>query len=307
MNTVTIYDELDKSILRGVALGNFDGVHIGHQKLISTLTKECKEKNLESCVYTFGNHPLSVITEKKEHPQITNIDMKKRILESLDVELLYLENFNKEFMSLTPEGFVKDILVDRLNCKIVVVGFDYTFGYKAQGNVQILKELGLKYGFTVYEINPVTIDNIKVGSTVIREYIKDGNFEKANAFLGRPYAIYSTVINGRGIGNKLGYPTANIRIEPSHLVPIDAVYATYIKVNGNLYKGATSVGTNPTFGVNQVTVESFIIDFSEDIYNEYIEVQFIKKLRDQIKFGNTDDLVAQIKEDANNAKKYLQL
>jgi len=169
MKIIEQYNQLDKIVQRGVALGNFDGVHIGHQKLITTLIEKCKVNNLESCVYTFGNHPLTVITGKEGPPQITNINMKKRILESLGVELLYLEKFSKDFMALSPEDFVKNILVDKLNCKVVVVGFDYSFGYKAQGNVQLLKEIGKKYGVEICEIHPVTIDDEKVGSTCINE------------------------------------------------------------------------------------------------------------------------------------------
>lgn len=307
MKTIKQYNQLDKSVPRGVALGNFDGIHIGHQKLITTLIKKCKENDLESCIYTFGNHPLSVITENEGPPQITNINMKKRILESLGIQLLYLEEFSKNFMALSPEDFVKDILIDKLNCKVIVVGFDYSFGYKAQGNVEMLKKMGKKYGFKVYEIHPVTMDNKKVGSSVIREYIKNGDIQKANSFLGREYSIYSKVVTGKGIGNKLGYPTANILIESSHLIPKEGVYATLIKVNNSIYKGATSIGTNPTFGTNNISVETFIINFSEDIYDQYIELKFIERLRDQIRFDNLDDLINQINQDANNVNTCLQL
>lgn len=307
MKTIEQYNQLDKSVERGVALGNFDGVHIGHQKLITTLTEKCKENNLQSCVYTFGNHPLTVITGKEGPPQITNISMKQKILESLGVELLYLEEFNKELMALSPEDFVENILINKLNCKVVVVGFDYSFGYKAQGNVELLKEMGKKHGFEVYVIHPVTIDGKKVGSSSVREYIKDGNIEEANAFLGRPYSIYSEIVHGKGIGNKLGYPTANILIEPSHLVPKEGVYATLVKINDSIYKGATCVGTNPTFGTNSISIETFIIDFNEDIYGEFIELQFIKRLRDQIKFNHIDDLIGQMNQDVNNVNTYLQL
>lgn len=307
MRTIEQYTKLDESLQRGVALGNFDGVHIGHQKLINTLIEKCKERNLESCIYTFGNHPLTVITGKEGPAQITDINTKTKIFDSMGVEILYLEKFSKEFMSLDPEDFVKNILVDKLNCKIVVVGFDYSFGYKAQGNVDFIKNMGKKYGFDVYEIPPVTIDNKKVGSSIIREYIKNGHVECASNFLGRPYSIYSKVVNGKRIGHKLGYPTANILIEASHLVPKEGVYATFIKVNNKIYKGATSVGTNPTFGTNNITVETYIIDFNEYIYDKDIELSFIKRLRDPIKFSNVEDLISQINQDANNVKTCLQL
>ncbi len=307
MITVNSCNQLDKNVERGVALGNFDGVHIGHNQLISTLTQKCKENNLQSCVYTFGIHPLTIITGKEAPSQITNINMKKKILESLGIELLYLEEFNKDFMNLSPEDFVKNILLDKLNCKIVVVGFDYTFGRKAEGNVEFLKQMSKKYGFEVYEIKPVTIDNNKVSSSIIREYIKNGEIEKANLFLGRPYSICSKVIHGRGIGNKIGYPTANILIESSHLIPKTGVYATIANINGCIYKGATNVGNNPTFEGNNTSLETFILNFDESIYDKYIEIKFIKRVRDQIKFNNINDLVNQMQKDINYINDYLQL
>lgn len=308
MKIIRQYNQLDKDIQRGIALGNFDGVHIGHQKLIKTLVQKCKLNNLQSCIYTFANHTLETITGKEIPSQITNMRMKQKIFKSLGVDLLYLEEFNKDLMVLGPEDFVKNILVDKLNCKIVVIGFDYTFGYKGQGNADTLKEMGEVYKFEVYVIKPVIIDCNKVGSSIIREYIKDGNLEKANAFLGRPYSIYSKIIHGKGIGrNRLGYPTANILINSSHLIPKEGVYATLIKINNSIYKGATCIGTSPTFGDYNIGVETFIIDFNEDIYGRFIEIQFIKKLRDQIKFENIDNLVNQINQDVNNINTCLQL
>lgn len=308
MKTIKQYNQLNKNIQRGVALGNFDGVHIGHQKLIKTLIQKCKLNNLQSCIYTFANHTLKVITGKEVPPQITNISMKQKIFKSLGVELLYLEEFNKNLMELSPEDFVENILIDKLNCKIVVVGFDYSFGYKGQGDVDTLKEMGKKYEFEVYVIQPVIINCKKVGSSIIRKYIKDGNIEEANAFLGRPYSISSKIVHGKGIGgDKLGYPTANILINSSHLIPKEGVYATFVKINNLIYKGATCIGTSPTFGNYDISMETFVIGFNENIYNKFIEIQFIKKLRDQIKFDSVDNLINQINRDVNNVNTYLHL
>ncbi len=308
MKTIKQYNELNKGIQRGVALGNFDGVHIGHQKLIKTLIEKCKENNLESCVYTFANHTLKVITGKEGPPQITNISTKQKIFKSLGVELLYLEEFNEDIMALSSENFVKNILVDKLNCKIIIVGFDYSFGYKGQGNVNTLKEMGKKHGFEVYVIDAVTMNYEKVGSSIIRKYIQDGNIEKANAYLGRPYSIYGKITHGKGIGkHKLGYPTANILIEPSHLIPKEGVYAAYVKINNLMYKGATCISTSPTIGNYDISIETFIIDFNGYIYNEFMEIQFIKRLRGQIKFSSLEKLINQINQDVNNVNTYLQL
>ncbi len=308
MEIIKQYNQLDRNIQRGIALGNFDGVHVGHQKLIETLVQNCKLDSLQSCIYTFTNHTLEVITGRKISPRIMNINMKQKIFKSLGVDLLYLEEFNKNIMVLNPEDFVKNILVDKLNCKLVVVGFDYRFGYKGRGDVNTLKEMGKKYKFKVCVVQPVIINREKVGSSAIRKYIKDGNIEKANVFLGRPYSIYSKVICGKGIGgDKLGYPTANILIEPFYLIPKEGVYATFVKINESIYKGATCISTSPTFGDYDISIETFIIGFDKNIYNRFIEVQFVKKLRDQIRFDNADKLIKQISQDVNSIDTYLHL
>ncbi|MFW5648368.1 MAG: bifunctional riboflavin kinase/FAD synthetase [Candidatus Alkaliphilus sp. MAG34] len=308
METIKQYSQLNKNIQRGIALGNFDGVHIGHQKLIKTLVQKCRLNNLQSCIYTFANHTLEIITGREIPLQITDMRMKQKIFKSLGVELLYLEEFNKDLMVLSPEDFIKDILIEKLNCKIVTVGFDYSFGYKGQGNVDTLKEMAKIYGFELCIIQPVVINSEKVGSSIIRKYIKDGNIEGANAFLGRPYSFYSKIIRGKGIGGeKLGYPTANVLIEPHHLVPQKGVYATFVRVNNSMYKGATCIGTSPTFGNHDIGMETFIIGFDGDIYDEFIEIQFVKKLRDQVRFNSIDNLTNQINRDVNNINAYLHL
>ncbi|MDI9475922.1 MAG: bifunctional riboflavin kinase/FAD synthetase [Natronincolaceae bacterium] len=308
MKIIRRYNQLDKDIQRGFALGNFDGVHIGHQKLIKTLVQGCKLKNLEPCIYTFVNHTLETITGKEIPPQITNMCTKQKIFESLGIELLYLERFNENLMSLSPEEFVKDILIDKLNCKIVAVGFDYSFGYKGQGNADTLREMAKVYGFEAHIIQPVTVNSKKVGSSIIREYIRNGNIEEANIFLGRPYSICSKVIRGKGIGgDRLGYPTANISIESCSLIPKEGIYATFVKINDSIYKGAACVGTSPTFGNYDIGMEVFIIGFNGDIYDRFIEIQFVKKLRDQIKFDSIDNLINQIERDVNSVNTYLHL
>lgn len=308
MKTIKQYDRLDKNMQRGVALGNFDGVHIGHQKLIKTLVQKCKLKNLQSCIYTFTNHTLKVITGKKEPPQITNINIKQSIFKSLGVDLLYLEEFNEYLMTLSPEDFVKSILIDKLNCKVVVVGFDYHFGYKGQGNIDTLKEIGKRYGLEVHVIAPIIVNDQIVSSSLIRKNIRDGNIEETNLFLGRSYSIYGKIIHGKGIGeNRLGYPTANILIESGHLIPKEGVYATFVKIDNSIYKGATCIGNSPTVGNYDISIETFIIDFNDNIYGKFIELQFIKRLREQVKFNSLDSLKKQMNEDVNNVNLYLQL
>ncbi|QUH26330.1 bifunctional riboflavin kinase/FAD synthetase [Serpentinicella alkaliphila] len=298
MIVVNKYEDLNNQINRGVALGNFDGIHIGHQSLITTLLHECAENNLESCVYTFLNHPLSIITKTNASPmQITNLHMKERIFEFHGLDILFLDEFNEAFMNQSPEEFVVEILVKKLKCKVVVVGFDYRFGSKGLGDTELLKELGKEYSFKVIVVEPVEIDGIKVSSTKIRALIVNGEIEQANEFLGRPFTLAGQVVHGEGRGRKLGFPTANISINPGQLIPQLGVYATEVVFEGKRYIGATSISSKPTFGNQDITVETFILDFSEIAYDKNIEIIFTKKVRNQTKFNNEQELIDQIQKD----------
>ncbi|WP_026476052.1 bifunctional riboflavin kinase/FAD synthetase [Alkaliphilus transvaalensis] len=298
--------QLDIKVPRGVALGNFDGLHIGHQELIHMLLNKSKELELESCVYTFKNHTNSLIKHRELPPQITHQNVKIELFKALEIDSLVLAEFNEAIMGLSPEEFVKNILVDSLNCKFAVVGFDYRFGKKAQGDAVALVEFGKKYGFSVAVIDPVTLDDEKVSSTNVRKYISEGNMEKAKAFLGRPFSITSKVIHGMGRGKHLGYPTANILVESHQLIPLDGVYATLVTINNESYMGATCIGTNPTFDGKSISVETFILDYEGSLYDQFIEVQFMKRLRDNIRFDGIDALIDQMMKDVEIAKTYLQ-
>ncbi len=291
---------------RGVALGNFDGVHIGHQRLLEVLVKECHVRDMEACVYTFIGHTLSLIGNSNAPSIITSNEMKGKIFEAFGVDCLILAEFDKDLMSLSPEAFVKNILIDTLNCGFAVVGFDYRFGHKAQGDVALLKELGKKYGFEVFEIEAISIDDEKVSSTSVRRYIEEGNVEKASEFLGRYFSLTGLVVHGFSRGKKLGFPTANIALEESTLVPKAGVYATLVNIEDKVYMGATFVGTNPTFQGEKTSVETFIIDFDDSLYDKHIEVRFVKRLREQIKFSSPEALIEQMGMDVEKTKTHLQ-
>jgi len=306
MKVIVDKNQIDGNTRRGVALGNFDGIHIGHQKLMEVLVDKCQGQALEACVYTFKSHPLSLITDFKSPPIITSNEMKVRIFEDFGIDSLIFADFDVDLMSLSPEDFVKNILIDTLNCKLAVVGFDYRFGYKAQGDVKLLIELGKKYGFEVYEIDSISIEEEKVSSTSVRKYIEEGNVQKAHEFLGRYFSLFGPVVHGFSRGKKLGFPTANLFIEDSILVPKAGVYATLVNVGDNTYMGATFVGTNPTFDGQKTSVETFIIDYDGSLYDMFIEVQFVKRLRDQIKFSSPEELVSQMTLDVEKTKMHLQ-
>ncbi len=294
---------------RGVALGNFDGIHKGHQTLLKLLVHKSREKNILPTVYTFQNHPGTVLAgyNKPVYPyRITPIPLKKRIMEKFGIELLFLDTFTKNLMTLSPSEFAKTILVDTLKTKLVVVGDDFRFGYQASGDVALLKKLGKALGFEVIIAPPVYENNLRISSSHIRSFIEQGDMESANKLLGRPFMMLNQVEKGFGRGKKMGYPTANLVLEHNQLVPAEGVYATRVNIDGRTYMGATSVGKNPTFGSEDVTIETYIIDSNLMLYEREIELYFYKKIRDQITFENTNDLKIQIYEDVQSIKTYLQ-
>lgn len=304
MNIIRENVQLNSEKTRGVALGNFDGIHTGHQKLLNTLVDKSNTCKLESCVYTFDNHPLSIINNTTPI-QITNFDIKNRIFESLNIDTVVYEKFDKKIMNQKPEEFVEEVLLKRLNAKIVVVGFDFRFGFRGEGDVSLLRELSKKYNFILYVIEPIKIEGEKVSSSIIKKYISEGKMKKAKRFLGRYFSLEGAVVRGKSRGREIGFPTANISIEKKQILPKEGVYATYVSIEGNTYIGATSIGKNPTFSAENVSVETFILDYDGNLYDKKIGIAFVKSIREQIRFNNIDDLKNQMRLDVENVKKYL--
>ncbi len=288
----------------GVGLGNFDGLHIAHMALINTLISESKQGGLESVLYTFTKHPENIIRKKLFTPMITSVNKKMRLLEITQLDYTFFEEFDEYFSRMSPEMFVRDILVKKLNMKLAVTGFDYRFGYKGQGDVEYLKELGRKYNYKVITLPPIKIDDDVVSSTLIRKHVKKGDMGSAFKLLGRHYSITGIVERGKRIGNTLGFPTANIYPEEYLLIPAYGVYVTRTLLDGRMYDSITNIGNNPTFNDQKVSIETYIMDYSEDIYGEGIEVFFLKKIRGEKKFNNLDELVGQIRKDIESAKEY---
>ncbi len=290
----------------GVGLGNFDGLHIGHMALINTLIREAQLNGLSSVVYTFTRHPENILRKKLITPLLLTEQKKIDLLGEVHLDYLYFDQFNEDFSRLSPEDFVKNILINKLNIKLAVAGYDYRFGYQGQGDIPLLKELGKKYGFKVIVIPAIKCDNEIVSSTKIRECIIKGKLETAYKLLGRNYSITAEVVSGRRIGNTIGFPTANIHPERFLVLPENGVYITKTLLDGKLYNSMTNVGFNPTFeDAKQKTVETHIIDFNQDIYGKKIEVFFLKKIRDEIKFDTVELLIRQISEDMQVTKEYL--
>ncbi len=292
----------------GVGLGNFDGLHIGHMALINTLIRESQLNNLSSIVYTFTKHPENILRKKLITPLLLTEQKKIDLLGEISLDYLYFDEFNEDFSRLSPEDFVKKILIDKLNIKLAVAGYDYRFGYMGQGDIPFLKELGQKYGFRVVVIPAIKCDDEVISSTRIRNSIINGELETAYKLLGRNYSITAEVVSGRRIGNTIGFPTANIHPERFLVLPENGVYITKTLLDGKLYNSMTNVGYNPTFeDVKQKTVETHIIDFNQDIYGKKIEVFFLKKIRNEKKFESVELLKEQISNDMSTARRYLEI
>ncbi|HEY9062389.1 MAG TPA: bifunctional riboflavin kinase/FAD synthetase [Pseudobacteroides sp.] len=305
-----IYGNQGNDIIKkdaGIGLGNFDGLHLGHMALINTLINESKSLGINSIVYTFSKHPENILRKKLNTPIITTINKKIEILGGTELDYLYFDDFDEAFSRMKPEDFINDILYRKLKVKLAVSGYDYRFGYKGQGDVELLKEAGKEYGFNVIVIPPVKIEEETVSSTSIRRLIAKGNVEKASELLGRCFSISGTVKKGRRIGNTIGFPTANIAGPENIILPHTGVYITRTLIENSIYNSVTSVGVNPTFKENlPVSIETYIMDFNKDIYDKEIEVTFIKQLRNEKNFGSVDELVRQIKNDVSVARLYFE-
>ncbi len=286
-----------------VALGNFDGLHIAHMAIIKKCHDYARANGLKCGVLLFNEHTKRTI-DNMSVPVITQENQKLNILSDADIDFVYMRDFDREFMRLTPERFVRR-LMDILHCEAVCAGYDYRFGYKARGDAAMLEELCGRFGMTAIIIDEIDHNGVAIKSTAIRNFIEAGSVQHAASMLGRPFAIEGMVVKGKRNGRKLGFPTANVSYRENTLLPHNGVYAGYTYVRGNKYKSVINVGSNPTFNADRITIESYIPDFSEDIYNELIRVEFIKRLRGDKKFNSIDELKEQIKRDVEQAGKEL--
>ena len=279
-----------------VAIGNFDGVHKGHKKLLGVLKEAACEHGVPSVVYTFLEHPKNVILGDGSQKLIYENSAKETLIGDTGVHTLFFEDFNK-VRDLEPEEFVKEILIDKLNIKAAVIGANGRFGKKSAGDATMIKEFGARYGFDVLVVEPVVIGDVVCSSTEIRAAIEAGNFQKCKTLLGRPYSVSGTVVADKHLGRTYGYPTANIIPESARPQIKYGVYATETKIAGKTYKSITNVGTTSFDEVKKSKIETHILDFSGNLYGETIEVKFLYYMRDFKNFVNTDELKSQLDED----------
>lgn len=287
-----------------VALGTFDGVHIGHREIISRAVEKAKAVAGTSVVFTFTNHPLSVIDEKRCPPQIVTLEEKAKILQSLGVDVLLAIPFTPELLKLSAQEFIA-LLVENLKPGHIMVGPNYSFGYRSSGDPDFLKAAGERHGFAVCVHPGVRVDNQIVSSTLIRKLISEGKINEAARLLGRPIRLCGEVVHGEKRGGKtLGYPTANLKVAPQLVLPKNGVYVTRAFLGGIAYDSITNIGINPTFSGNVKTVEAHLLDFDGDIYQCALELQFCKRLRSEQRFASPDELRRQIKADVLLARDF---
>ena len=279
-----------------VALGNFDGIHLGHRELIKNTIDSAKMSKTIPSIFTFDCNFNEFKLGSKDR-SLMSYGQKELLLEKLGIELVYLVKFCDEIKKMSPEDFVREIICRKLNAKTVVVGFNFRFGYRALGNIETLKLLSEKYGFKVIIVDPIVKNENLVSSTLIRELISNGDIMDANEMLGRSYSMRGKVISGKGRGKKLGFATANLKCDTDYVSPINGVYKTIVSYKNNSYKSITNIGTNPTFSDVKFSIETHIIDFNKDIYGEYIEVEFLDFIRKEQRFNSVEDLVEQVKLD----------
>ncbi len=283
-----------------IALGNFDGLHKAHMTIIRKCVDEAKKRGVKSAVLLFYEHPQNVIN-KGSVRLITTQEKKMKLLEKAGVDTVLMHHFDSDFRALTPFKFV-EYLRSVANPVAICAGYDYRFGYKAGGDINMLRVLCRESGIDVIVTEEIDEDNIPVKSTAIRKFLAEGELRKANAMLGRPFSLSGIVEKGLQNGRKIGVPTANISIDKDVILPLDGVYAGFTEVDGKRLMSIINVGNNPTVNGKKITVESHILDFCEDIYGKTVEVEFCERIRGEIKFNGLEELKEQIAKDIEVAR-----
>ena len=303
IQSITAFNSSEKTI---VTIGTFDGIHIGHQKILKNLIRTANNEGKKSVLLTFFPHPRMVLQKENKILLLNTIKEKSGLLEKMGLDYLIIHPFSRDFSRLTALDFVRDILVNKLNTSRLIIGYDHHFGKNREGNIHQLKEYSLLYDFKVEEIPAQDIDDVSVSSTKIRTALKDGNLKTANNYLGYHYMLNGTVVSGKKLGGTIGFPTANIEIkEPYKLIPKTGVYIIRTYINTILYTGMMNIGFNPTVLGKHQTIEAHLFDFNEDLYGKEITIEFIYFLREEHKFESVEELVIQLNIDKENAISYL--
>ena len=290
-----------------ITIGTFDGVHIGHKKIIDQLTSISTKEHLTSILLSFFPHPKMVLQNDREIKLINTITEKEELLNNLDLDYLIIKEFTKEFSRLSALEFVRDILVYKLNAKHIIIGYDHRFGRNRTANIVQLKEFGLLYDFKVTEILAQDINEIAISSTKIRKALINGDIQLANKFLGYDYFFNGNVVHGNSIGKTISFPTANIEVdEPYKLVPKNGVYIVKTFIDKKLIFGMMNIGVNPTFDGTKQSIEIHFLNFNKNIYNKNLTIYMISRIRDEKKFNSVEDLKKQLELDKVSTLSYIE-
>ena len=300
INGIDNYSSKKKSI---ITIGTFDGIHVGHEKVIRTLVKESLSKNLLANILTFFPHPRMVLNKDSEIKLIDTIKEKEKKLKNLGVNTLIIHPFTKEFSRMSSIEFTRDILIKKLNVYKIILGYDHRFGKNRESSVEDLIQLGVAYNFKVEVIDAKKINSINISSTKIRKAIQTGDIDKANLYLGKYFEINGKVVKGKGIGKKIGFPTANIIIKENYkLIPNKGVYLIKAKIKNRSYYGMMNIGNRPTLNGKNETLEVNIFNFNENIYGKSLSIFFLNKIRNEIKFDSIEKLSNQLQKDKDYCK-----
>ncbi|PQJ80174.1 bifunctional riboflavin kinase/FAD synthetase [Polaribacter porphyrae] len=304
VNNISKFSSKEKTF---VTIGTFDGVHFGHQKIIEKLVLEAQKANKKSVLLTFFPHPRMVLQKDASLELINTIGERANLLEKIGLDYLIIHPFSKEFSRTTALEFVRDILVNQLNISKLIIGYDHHFGKNREGNITQLTEYSHLYDFTVEEIPAQDIDDVSVSSTKIRRALHTGNLKTANDYLGYYFMLNGAVVNGKKLGGKIGYPTANIDVKESYkLIPKTGVYVVQSKIDNINVFGMMNIGNRPTVDGNHQTIEVHFFDFNQDLYNQNLTIELMYFLRDEQKFASIEELIHQLKNDEKIARDYIK-
>ncbi|MBT0526024.1 bifunctional riboflavin kinase/FAD synthetase [Riemerella anatipestifer] len=297
MKVISSISEYKNTSPTALSIGMFDGVHLGHQSIIKNLKKISDEKKLSSGLLTFWPHPRTIFNPNENLKLLNTLAEKTSLIENLGVDFLFLQNFDEDFRNLSADDFVKEILVDKLNVKHLIIGYDHRFGKDKKGDFNLLQKMATEFDFEVQQLDAIQLENQNISSTKIRNAITSGDFKSANDMLGYHYPLSGKVIHGKKIGRTIGYPTANISIDNIKLLPKKGAYIVEVWIDNLFYKGMLSVGTNPTVSGTELSIEVYILDFNKDIYDQDITIKFRDFLHEEIKFDGLEALIKKLDED----------
>jgi len=290
-----------------VTIGTFDGVHFGHQQIIKKLVNEAKKERGKSVLLTFFPHPRMVLQKDSSLELINTIDERSELLEKTGLDYLIIHPFSKEFSRLSALSFVRDVLVNQLNTSKLIIGYDHHFGKNREGNIEQLSEYSELYNFSVEEIPAQDIDEVSISSTKIRKALANGHLKTANNYLGYNFMLTGTVVNGKQLGGKIGFPTANIDIKEAYkLIPKTGVYVVKSEINKKVIFGMMNIGNRPTINGEHQTIEVHFFDFNQNVYHQKITIETLYFLREEQKFDSVKMLVHQLKKDEEIARTYIK-